>query len=68
MYYFSTGGKFHPDYGLLLELCALTLVACSYALLVRVQDTAAVMITILHVFCATVREALPLVLYPGSPC
>ena len=31
---FSTGGKFHPDYELLLELHALTLVACSYALLV----------------------------------
>ena len=30
---FSTGGKFHPDYGLLLELHALTLVARSYALL-----------------------------------
>ena len=26
-------GKFHPDYGLLLELHALTLVARSYALL-----------------------------------
>ena len=33
MYYFSTGGKFHPNYGLLLELHALTLVARSYALL-----------------------------------
>ena len=31
---FTTGGKFHPDYGLLLELHALTLVAHSYALLV----------------------------------
>ena len=30
---FSTGGKFRPDYGLLLELHALTLVVCSYALL-----------------------------------
>jgi len=30
---FSIGGKFRPDYGLLLELHALTLVACSYALL-----------------------------------
>ena len=30
---FSTGGKFRPDYGLLLELHALTLVAHSYALL-----------------------------------
>ena len=30
---FSTGGKFRPDYGLLLELHALTLVARSYALL-----------------------------------
>ena len=29
---FSTGGKFRPDYGLLLELHALTLVAHSYAL------------------------------------
>ena len=27
---FITGGKFHPDYGLLLELHALTLVAHSY--------------------------------------
>ena len=32
---FSTGGKFCPDYGLLLELHALTLVARSYALLIR---------------------------------
>jgi len=30
---FSTGGKFRPDYGLLLELHTLTLVASSYALL-----------------------------------
>ena len=30
---FSIGGKFRPDYGLLLELYALTLVACSYVLL-----------------------------------
>ena len=30
---FSTGGKFCPDYGLLLELHALTPVACSYVLL-----------------------------------
>ena len=30
---FSTGGKFRHDYGLLLELHALTLVARSYALL-----------------------------------
>ena len=30
---FSTGGKFCPDYGLLLELHALTLVGRSYALL-----------------------------------
>ena len=33
---FSTGGKFCPDYGLLLELHALTLVARSYALLITV--------------------------------
>ena len=32
-YIFSTGEKFCPDYGLLLELHALTLVARSYALL-----------------------------------
>ena len=31
---FSTGGKFRPDYGLLWELHALTLVVRSYALLV----------------------------------
>ena len=30
---FSTGRKFHSDYGLLLELHGLTLVAHSYALL-----------------------------------
>ena len=30
---FSTGGKFRPEYGLVLELHALTLVAHSYALL-----------------------------------
>jgi len=30
---FSTGGKFRPDFGLLLELHALTLVARSYVLL-----------------------------------
>ena len=29
---FSTGGKFHPDYWLLLELHTLTLVARSYVL------------------------------------
>ena len=34
---FSTGGKFRPDYGLLLKLHALTLVARSYALLTNVQ-------------------------------
>ena len=33
----STGGKFRPDYGLLLELHALTLVVRSYALLRRVS-------------------------------
>ena len=32
---FSTGGKFHPDYGLLLALHALTLVTRSYALLTK---------------------------------
>ena len=32
---FSTGGKFCPDYGLLLELHALTLVGRSYALLIQ---------------------------------
>ena len=31
---FSIGGKFRPDYGLLLELHALTPVARSYALLI----------------------------------
>ena len=35
---FSTGGKFRPDYGLLLELHTLTLVARSYALLILVRD------------------------------
>ena len=51
---FSTGGKFCPDYGLLLELhvYALALVTRSYALLVCVQDTAAVIITILLHMCA----------------
>ena len=34
---FSIGGKFRPDYGLLLELHALTLVACSYALLIYTE-------------------------------
>ena len=33
---FSTGGKFRPDYGLLLELHALTLVARSYVLFNKV--------------------------------
>ena len=33
---FSTGGKFRPDYGLLLELHALTLVARSYVLLSQI--------------------------------
>ena len=36
---FSTGGKFRPDYGLLLELHALTLVARSYALLPALNGT-----------------------------
>ena len=35
---FSTGGKFRPDYGLLLELHALTLVARSYALLLYAYE------------------------------
>ena len=35
---FSTGGKFHPDYGLLLELHTLTLVARSYALLMQLRS------------------------------
>ena len=35
---FSTGGKFCPDYGLLLELHALTLVARSYALLIELKQ------------------------------
>ena len=34
---FSIGGKFCPDYGLLLELHALTLVDRSYALLIMVM-------------------------------
>ena len=34
---FSTGGKFCPDYGLVLELDALTLVAHSYALLLYIE-------------------------------
>ena len=33
---FSTGGNFRPDYGLLLELHALTLVTSSYMPLVQV--------------------------------
>jgi len=33
---FSTGRKFRPDYGLLLELHALTLVARSYVLLMHI--------------------------------
>ena len=33
---FSIGGKFCPDYGLLLELHALTLAARSYALLIAI--------------------------------
>ena len=36
---FSTGGKFHPGYGLLLELHALTLVDRSYALLLQVMSS-----------------------------
>ena len=39
---FSTGGKFHPDYRLLLELHALTLVARSYALLIKYNATSLV--------------------------
>ena len=42
---FITGGKFRPDYGLLLELHALTLVARSYALLV--------ILTVIH--CNTLK-------------
>ena len=40
---FSTGGKFRPDYGFLLELHTLTVVARSYVLLfitVRLSDQA----------------------------
>ena len=36
---FSTGGNFRPDYGLLLELHALTLVARSYVFLIQSSTT-----------------------------
>ena len=36
---FGTGGKFRPDYGLLLESHTLTLVTRSYALLLRGHGT-----------------------------
>ena len=39
-YIFSTGGKFRTDYGLLLELHTLILVARSYALLMEVNGEA----------------------------
>ena len=42
---FSTGGKFHPDCGLLLELHAFTLVAHSYTLLNKVEDTKVKMVS-----------------------
>ena len=34
---FNTGEKFRPDYGLLLDLHTLTLVARSYALLIQLD-------------------------------
>ena len=43
---FSTGGKFCPDYGLLLELHALTLVARSYVLLTTFQCPSACLLTV----------------------
>ena len=76
---FSTGGKFRPDYGLLLELHALTLVARSYALLVTCIDIIQFKV---HSFIATVptqimhdmASATPMVTgphnlasYPGRP-
>ena len=36
---FSIGRKFHPDYGVLLELHALILVASSYVLLIHFRTT-----------------------------
>ena len=36
---FSTGRKFRPDYGVLLELHALILVAGSYVLLIHYRTT-----------------------------
>ena len=47
---FSTGGKFHPDYGLLLELHVLTLVARSYALLMQLAPFQAFQVLIVRVF------------------
>ena len=45
---FSTGGKFRPDYGLLLELHALTLVARSYTLLILAKHTHQLNTTVGH--------------------
>ena len=56
---FSTGGKFRPDYGLLLELHALTLAAHSYALL---QSSTAPMSTL----CSPTFITTPQ-LSPGPP-
>ena len=41
---FSIGGKFQPDYGLLLELHALTLVTRSYAVLPQIWNFSATLI------------------------
>ena len=46
---FSTGGKFRSDYGFLLQLHALTLVACSYALLLQLRRNLALYLVLSQV-------------------
>ena len=55
---FSTGGKFCPDYGLLLELHALALVGRSYALLVIYIAT----VLCKHAYCWHITTI------PGNHC
>jgi len=53
---FSTGGKFCLDYGLLLELHALTLVTRSYALLILYISLVALLHTNFQTWCLRTGE------------
>ena len=64
----STGGKFRSDYELLLELHALTLVACSYALLVQAIITYFITLTFLiQIVCVDCEHSELQIVIKRSP-